>query len=206
MRVGSFAGYVFTFHLNSPVLQPLVTKCVRPLRGRLLLTHTAAGYVPLALHPRLWTFAAFGDGKREREGTSVLHKYSFYCINIQNGSVFWYAAFYSLKALVSRCKTKGFRVRNQGFQDVKPRVLQTRGINFEKCKQCHCICLQIITIFTFVKLKSALPPFCIFMQFWGCEDVKTMIVLVILFLCCLVAGGRGTEATVLLKFAFVGFC
>ena len=107
-------------------------------------------------------------------GTSVLHKYSFYCINIQNGSVFWYAAFYSLKAWVLRCKTKGFRVRNQGFQDVKPRVLQTRGINFEKCKQRHCICLQIITIFTFIKLKTALPPFCIFMQFWGCEDVETI--------------------------------
>ena len=134
-------------------------------RGRLLLTPTAAGYVPLALHPRLWTFAAFGDGKREREGTSVLHKYSFYCINIQNGSVFWYAGNHSLKALVSGCKTKGFRVRKQGFQDVKPRVLLTRGINFEKCKQRHCICLQIITIFTFVKLKLALPPFCIFMQY-----------------------------------------
>ena len=126
------------------------------------------------LHPRLWTFAAFGDGKREREGTSALHKYSFYCINIQNGSVFWYAGNHSLKALVSGCKTKGFRVQNQGFQDVKPRVLQTKGINFEKCKQRHCICLQIITIFTFVKLKLALPPFCIFMQFWGCEDVKTI--------------------------------
>ena len=107
-------------------------------------------------------------------GTSVLHKYSFYCINIQKGSAFWYAGNHSLKALVSGCKTKGFRVRNQGFQDVKPRVLQTRGINFEKCKQRHCICLQIITIFTFVKLKSVLPPFCIFMQFWGCEDVKTI--------------------------------
>ena len=117
------------------------------------------------LHPRLWTFAAFGDGKREREGTSVLHKYSFYCINIQNGSVFWYAGNHSLKALVSACKTKGFRVQNQGFQDVKPRVLQTKGISFEKCKQRHCICLQIITIFTFVKLKLDLPPFCIFMQF-----------------------------------------
>ena len=104
----------------------------------------------------------------------VLHKYSFYCINIQNGSVFWYAAFYSLKALVSGCKTKGFRVRNQGFQNVKPRVLQMRGINFEKCKQRHRICLQIITIFTFIKLKSVLLSFCIFMQFWGCEDVKTI--------------------------------
>ena len=106
-------------------------------------------------------------------GTSVLHKYSFYCINIQNGSVFWYAGNHSLKALVSGCKTKGFRVQNQGFQDVKPRVLQTRGINFEKCKQRHFICLQIITIFTFVKLKLALPPFCIFMQFLGkrrCQD------------------------------------
>ncbi len=65
-------------------------------------------------------------------------------------------------------------VRKPWFQDVKPRVLQTRGINFEKCKQRHCICLQIITIFTFIKLKLALPPFCIFMQFWGSEDVKTI--------------------------------
>ena len=104
---------------------------------------------------------------------NLLHKYSFYCINIQNGSVSRYAGNHSLKAWVSRCKTKGFRVRNQGFQDVKPRVLQTRGINFEKCKQCSCFCLQIITIFTFVKLKIAVSLFCIFMQFLGmrgCQD------------------------------------
>ena len=54
--------------LFTTLISLVVTKCVRPLRGRLLLTPTAAGYVPLALHPRLWTFAAFGDGKREREG------------------------------------------------------------------------------------------------------------------------------------------
>ena len=39
--------------LFTPLISLVVTKCVRPLRGRLLLTPTAAGYVPLALHPRL---------------------------------------------------------------------------------------------------------------------------------------------------------
>ena len=49
-----------------------------------------------------------------------------------------------------------------------------KGINSEKCKQWPSVCLQIKTFFTFIKLKIAVPSFCIFIQF-------------------LVAGGRGTE-------------
>ena len=60
-----------------------------------------------------------------------LHKYTVLgCVE----SGLRYPSIYGLKALVSGCKTKGFRMRNQGFQDVKPRVSQLRGINFEKCK------------------------------------------------------------------------
>ena len=49
---------------------------------------------------------------------NLLHKYSFHCINIQNGSVSWYAWNHSLKAWVSRCKTKGFTAWKQGFHIV----------------------------------------------------------------------------------------
>lgn len=58
-----------------------------------------------------------------------LHKYTVLrCME----SVLRYPSFYSLKAWVSGCKTKGFRVQNQGFHDLKPMLLQMRGINFEK--------------------------------------------------------------------------
>ena len=47
-------------------------------------------------------------------------------------SVLRKASNYGLKAWVSGCETKGFRTRKHGFQDVKQRVSQMKGINFEK--------------------------------------------------------------------------
>ncbi len=70
----------------------------------------------------MWLFA---DKQQE------LHKYTVLgCVE----SGLRYPSIYGLKALVSGCKTKGFRMRNQGFQDLKPRVSLLKGINFEKCK------------------------------------------------------------------------
>ena len=70
----------------------------------------------------MWLFA---DKQQE------LHKYTVLgCVESGLG----YPSIYGLKALVSCCKTKGFRMRNQGFQDLKPRVSLLKGINFEKCK------------------------------------------------------------------------
>ena len=70
----------------------------------------------------MWLFA---DKQQE------LHKYTVLgCVE----SGLRYPSIYGLKALVSGCKTKGFRMRNQGFQDVKPRVLgcKTHGFANEK--------------------------------------------------------------------------
>ena len=102
---------------------------------------------------------------------AILH--SFWC-------VFWNPSNYSLKALVLGRENMGFRAWTQGFQGLKPMLLQMRSINFENCKQTLLPCLQIKTFFTFIKLKTAALGFCIFMQF-------------------LVAGERGTEDTVLLE-------
>ena len=51
-EITAFGMYLFCMVFTT-LISLVVTKCVRPLRGRWLLTHTAAGYVPLALHPRL---------------------------------------------------------------------------------------------------------------------------------------------------------
>ena len=51
-EITAFSMYLFCMVFTT-LISLVVTKCVRPLRGRLLLTPTAAGYVPLALHPRL---------------------------------------------------------------------------------------------------------------------------------------------------------
>ena len=70
----------------------------------------------------VWLFA---DKQQE------LHKYTVLgCME----SGLRYPSIYGLKALVSCCKTKGFRMRNQGFQDVKPRVSgrETKGFSTER--------------------------------------------------------------------------
>lgn len=51
-EITAFGMYLFCMVFTT-LISLVVTKCVRPLRGRLLLTPSAAGYVPLALHPRL---------------------------------------------------------------------------------------------------------------------------------------------------------
>ena len=58
------------------------------------------------------------------------------------------ASNYGLKAWVLGYETKGFRVRKHGFQDVKPRVLQMRSINFENCKHTYRIYLQTVRLLT----------------------------------------------------------
>lgn len=44
------------------------------------------------------------------------------------------ASNYSVKALVLAFEMLGFTVWNGPNQDLKPMLLQTEGINFEKCK------------------------------------------------------------------------
>ena len=51
-EITAFGMYIFCMVFTT-LISLVFTKCVRPLQGRLLLAHTAAGYVPLALHPRL---------------------------------------------------------------------------------------------------------------------------------------------------------
>ena len=100
--------------------------------------------------------------------------YTFHC---------WYLWF--AKPWVSGCESMGFRVWKHGFQDVKPRVLQMRSINFENCKQTAVICLQIVRkrddiMLTNVKYVDCInihfrPHFCIFMQ--KCQGSFFMLLL-----------------------------
>ena len=66
---------------------------------------------------------------------------SVYLCNI--ASVFWNPSNYSLKALVSDCETQHITAWNHGFQSLKCRESEMRGITFENCKQTELIYLQI---------------------------------------------------------------
>ena len=75
---------------------------------------------------KLFTPLSHGEGEAaewRRGGGAVrigvkwfLYIYSFSCINIQHGE-------WIVKPIKLQSESMGFRLRNQGFQDAKPRVL-----------------------------------------------------------------------------------
>ena len=103
----------------------------------------------------------------------VLYIYSFSCINIQYGE-------WIVKPIKLQSESMGFRLRNQGFQDAKPRVLggETHAFANEKYQlwKMKVFTMLLITIYyhfnkRFINIckhlfSSSSLPFCIFMQFY----------------------------------------
>ena len=132
----------------------------------------ARPFTPLSYGEGESRVSGAGEGLQLGGGASSVYLYNFTILLFR--CVFWKAPNHNLKAWVSGCKTKGFRVWKHGFQDVKAWVLQMRSINFENCKQTAFICLQIVRkrdniMLTNVKYADCInihfrPHFCIFIQ------------------------------------------